>query len=245
MPTTVTYRIAEIGGALVGEFHLRSESGINPLSGGVVSEISSVLRQLDNVDPPHAILFRSTGRCFSAGADLKEIRCATPESFRRFMADILDMYAMLSEVRKPVISLVHADARGGGAALAFFSDFVIAAEDARFALPESHRGLAGGGYLMPRLVGKHRAAEMVLLGRTYSAREMHRMGLVTELCAAEALEASCAALCAELRTISPGAFAVGKRSLAAGLSVDLRAAMDAHVEAQTEAFLRARTGGLL
>jgi enoyl-CoA hydratase/carnithine racemase len=161
------------------------------------------------------------------------------------MADVLDMYAEMTEVRKPVISLVHADARGGGAAVALFSDFVIAADTARFALPEAHRGLAGGGYLMPRLVGRQRAAEMVMLGRTYSAADMLAMGLVNEVCAASEIEASAARLCAELGTIPPGSFAVSKRSLAAGLSVGLREAMAVHVEAQTEAFVLARSQGLV
>ncbi len=245
MPTSVTYSIREIGGVTAGEFHLASDSGVNPLSSTVVREIRERLKALDNLDPPHVLLVTAAGRCFSAGADLKEFNDITREGFRQYMADILAMYAEMAEVRKPIISLVHADARGGGAAVALFSDFVIAADQARFALPESHRGLAGGGYLMPRLIGKQRAAEMVLLGRTYSADDMLRLGLVNEVCPAAELEARAARLCAELGALSPGAFAVAKRSLAAGLFVGMREAMATHVEAQTEAFLRARATGLL
>jgi enoyl-CoA hydratase/carnithine racemase len=245
MPTTANYRVCEIGGIPVGEFHLQSDSGVNPLSSGVVTSINERLRSLDTIEPPLAILFRASGRCFSAGADLKEFKNITTDGFRQFMTDILAMYAAMAEVRKPVISLVHADARGGGAAVALFSDFVIAAEGAQFALPESHRGLAGGGYLMPRLIGKQRAAEMVLLGRSYSAAEMLQMGLVNEVCPSEELDERCAALCAELGKLSPGAFAVGKRSLAGGLFVGMREAMAIHVEAQTEAFLLARSKGML
>lgn len=245
MTTRLTYDLREMGGLSVGRFHLDSDSGVNPLSSPVVAELRERLHLLAAAEDAQAVLFSASGRCFCAGADLKEFRDITVEGFRTYMAEVLAMYAQMAELPKPVLSLVHADARGGGAALAFFSDFVIAAEDAQFALPEAHRGLAGGGYLMPRLVGRHRAAEMVLLGRSYGAREMLAMGLVTQVCPAVELEAAAQRLCAELAALSPGGFAVGKRSLAAGASLGLREAMAVHVEAQTEAFVAARSRGLL
>ncbi len=245
MPTRLSYRVRERAGVPVGEFRLSSDNGVNPLSSPVVAEIRERLQGLDNVDPPHALLFAATGRCFCAGADIKEFRDISVDGFRRYMTDVLAMYAEMAELRKPILSLVHADARGGGAAIALFSDFAIAARDAMFALPEVHRGLAGGGYLMPRLVGKHRAAEMVMLGRSYTAAEMAGMGLLTEVCGAEELEASADRLFGELAALAPGAFAVAKRSLAAGLGLPLRDAMAVHVEAQTTAFVQARERGLL
>ncbi len=126
---------------------------------------------LDGGGSIRALLFSSEGRSFCAGADVKEFRTFDATSFRRYMTDVLAMYAEMIELRKPIICRVHADARGAGAALAFCSDFVIAAEQVKFALPEAHRGLAGGGYLMPRLMGKHRAAEMVRSGATAAQTE--------------------------------------------------------------------------
>lgn len=251
MPTRVTYTLREIGGVSVGEFRLSSDSGVNPLSGATVAEIRARLRALDNTDPPHALIFAAEGRCFCAGADLKEFKDITVEGFRAYMTDVLSLYAEMVELRKPILALVHADARGGGAALAFCSDFAIAAGDAKFALPEVHRGLAGGGYLMPRLLGKHRATEMVMLGRSYSAEEAREMGLVAAVCPPDALEDAAAKLLAELGALAPGGLAVAKRSVAAGLSLvpgatgGMRQAMAVHVEAQTEAFVAARAQGLI
>ena len=93
-----------------------------------------------------------------------------------------------------------------------------------------------------RVLGKHRAAEMVLLGRTFSARVMLAWGLVNEVCAPEALDMRAQALCEELAAVPAGAVAVAKRSLAGGLALGLREAMDQHVAAQTEAFARGRAG---
>jgi enoyl-CoA hydratase/carnithine racemase len=205
-----------------------------------VEEIRATLRRLAPPGAAHGLLLSAEGRGFCAGADVKEFRTFGLTDFRRYMTDILAMYAEMTEFPKPIVSLVHADALGGGAALAFFSDFVIAAQGARFALPEVLRGMAGGGYLMPRLIGKHRAAEMVLLGRTFGADEMLAWGLINTVCPAAELAERAQALCEELASLSEGAFAVAKRSLSGGLGLGLREAMDRHVTAQTEAFAVAR-----
>ena len=245
MPTALSYQEFTVAGLVFGRFHLSSDSGVNPLSTHVVAELRARMRALDNDRPPHALVVSAEGRCFCAGADLKEFRGFDEPSFRAYMADVLAMYAEMIELRKPIVCEVHADARGGGAALALCSDFVIAADTARFALPEAHRGLAGGGYLMPRLIGKQRAAELVLLSREVTAAQMLQWGLVNEVCPAAELAARSAALCEELARLPAGAFAVGKQSLAAGLSIGLREAMALHVEVQTEAFVSARARGLV
>lgn len=245
MSTRLRYTERDAHGVRFGELHLASDSGVNPLSTAVVQGMRARLAAMRGADAPHALLVTAEGRCFCAGADVKEFRGFDARAFRDYMTEVLTLYAEMIELDRPIVSLVHADARGGGAAVALCSDFVIAADRARFALPEAHRGLAGGGYLMPRLVGKQLAAEMVLLGRDYSAEEMRRLGLVNDLCAVEALDARADALCAELARIPPSAFAVGKRSLAGGLTVGLREAMCWHVDAQTAAFASARAKGLV
>jgi len=240
MPTNTSMRERRAGGRVFVDLCLSSDSGVNPLSSGAVKQIRDTLRRLSADDTAHGLIIRAEGRCFCAGADVKEFRGFGLDDFRRYMTDILAMYAEMSEFPKPIVSLVHADALGGGAALAFFSDLVIAVESAKFGLPEVHRGLAGGGYLMPRLVGKHRAAEMVLLGRSFGASEMLAWGLVNQVCPAVEIEARAQALLEELAALDVGAFAVAKASLSGGLAVGMREAMDRHVTAQTKAFSRAR-----
>lgn len=268
-PTRLRVSTHDAHGRRWERLHLSSASGVNPLSGATVAALRSRLAAVDAAvaaeartagsgaphapdpaaqDPagaPHALLLTAEGRCFCAGADVKEFRGFDAAAFSTYMSDVLALYAEMVEVRRPVVCVVHADARGGGAALALCSDFVVAVEDARFALPESQRGLAGGGWLMPRLMGRQRAAEMVLLGREFTACEMASMGLVNRVCAVADLDATVDALCASLATMPPSAFGVGKRSLAGGLSVGLREAMDWHVRAQTEAFAQARAAGLV
>lgn len=266
-PTRVRITTHDAHGRRWERLHLSSVSGVNPLSGATVAALRARLAAIDAAvaaealqaradvahpqEPtstptvPHALLLTAEGRCFCAGADVKEFLGFDAPAFSGYMADVLALYAGMVEVRRPIVAVVHADARGGGAALALCSDFVVAAEHARFALPESHLGLAGGGWLMPRLMGRQRAAEMVLLGRAFTAGEMAAMGLVNRVCAAADLEAVVDELCASLATMPASAFGVGKRSLAGGLSVGLREAMDWHVRAQTQAFMQARAAGLV
>jgi enoyl-CoA hydratase/carnithine racemase len=228
------------GGRTFTEVRLVSVSGVNPLSSGTVAELRELMRTQAASGDRHGLFLRAQGRSFCAGADVKEFRTFGTEDFRGYMDAIMALYAEMLQFPQPIVSLVHADALGGGAALAFFSDLVIVVRGAKLGLPEVHRGLAGGGYLMPRLLGKQRAAEMVLLGRSLDADAALRLGLVTEVCEAGELEARAQAMAEELAALAPEGLAVAKASLAAGLSLDLLPAMQAHVRAQTEAFVRGR-----
>lgn len=243
MSTRVLYEERQAHGVRIGEMRLDSVNGMNPLSSATVREMHARFAALHADDAPHAVVLSAQGRFFCAGADVKEFRAFDAPAFREYMSGILALYAAMIEAARPVVCVVHADALGGGAALALCADFAIAAQGARFGFPESHRGLAGGGYLIPRLVGKHLAAEMVILGRSYGAGEMLAHGLLNRVCAPEALAACADELCAALAAIPASALRVAKRSLAGGLTVDLREAMQRHVDAQTAAFVVARAEG--
>jgi 2-(1,2-epoxy-1,2-dihydrophenyl)acetyl-CoA isomerase len=238
--TVVERRERSAGGRTFVELSLSSVSGVNPLSSATVAEIREAMRVTAADGQVHGLFIAAQGRSFCAGADVKEFRGFGIEDFRGYMTNILAMYMEMTRFPKPIVSLVHADALGGGAALAFFSDIVISVRSARFALPEVHRGLAGGGYLMPRLLGKQLAAEWVLLGRSFSAEDAHRTGLVNVVCEADELEAHAERFAAEFAALSAAGLAAAKQSLGAGLTMDLQAAMDAHVVVQTEAFAQAQ-----
>jgi len=238
--TAIERRERRVNGRTFLELRLSSASGVNPMSGSTVAGIRGILRtQAANPDL-HGLFISAEGRIFCAGADVKEFATFGVQEFRAYMTDILAMYLEMTQFPKPIASLVHADALGAGAALAFFSDFVLAAKTVRFGLPEVQRGLAGGGYLMARLLGRQLAAEWVLLGRLFTATDVQRMGLVNEVCDADELDARADALAVELAALQSSGLAVAKKSLAAGLSTDLASAMQQHVAAQTEAFKQMR-----
>lgn len=228
------------GGRAFTELCLVSDSGVNPLSGQTVAQLRAALRENAADDGCHGLFLRAEGAFFSAGADVKEFRRFGVEDFRAAMQNILALYAEMVRHPKPVVSLVQGDALGGGAALAFFSDYVIAVQGARFSFPEVHRGLAGGGYLMPRLLGRHRAAEMVLLGRPIDAARAQALGLVAEVCEPSDLDHGAQALAQEFAALAPSGLSVAKLGLALGLGDDLERNMAVHIEAQTQAFMAQR-----
>ncbi|WP_051952561.1 enoyl-CoA hydratase/isomerase family protein [Xenophilus azovorans] len=238
--TTFTRTERHAASRVFTEICLRSPSGVNPLSSGTVAELRNLLREQAARADRHGLFIRAEGRAFCAGADVKEFRSFDVDGFRAAMTGILALYMEMIRFPQPIVALVQGDALGGGAALAFCSDYTITVRGAAFGLPEVHRGLAGGGWLMPRLLGRHRAAEMVLLGRTLDARRALELGLVGEVCEADELDARAQALAEELGALAPTGLTVAKTSLAGGLGLDLGAAMEAHIEAQTRAFAQMR-----
>jgi enoyl-CoA hydratase/carnithine racemase len=220
------------------EVTLVSENGVNPLSQPTVARLRELLRTQSASHERHGVILRAEGRAFCAGADVREFRTFDAEGFRAALTGILGLYLDMIRFPQPIVCLVQGDALGGGAALAFCSDYVIATRGARFGLPEVQRGLAGGGYLMPRLLGKHRATEMVMLGRALDADAALRLGLVGEVCEPDEIEGRAQALADELAALAPEGLAVAKKSLAVGLGEDMDSAMQAHIEAQTQAFAR-------
>ncbi|MFM7270416.1 MAG: enoyl-CoA hydratase/isomerase family protein [Actinomycetes bacterium] len=114
--------------------------------------------------------------------------------FQRLMVAIQDC-------QKPVIAALNGTAAGGGAMLALAADLVVAADTARFVDVFASRGLVPDGgfaYLLPHIVGMHRAAEIVMLGDTISATEARDLGIVNRVVPAGELAATTAELAARL-----------------------------------------------
>jgi enoyl-CoA hydratase/carnithine racemase len=243
MTTTVTYAQRKLGDHIVGDLHLASANGYNPMSTATVAALRAELKRVDLEGSAHVVTLSSTGRAFSAGADLKEIRAKTVAELGAFISDTLALFDEMMAFSKPIIAVVHADALGAGAALAQFADFVIASDSARFGFPEALAGLAAPGYMTPRLMGRQMAAEMALTGARFSAQRMADLGQVNVVCAPEGLEAAVQDLVQRLAQVPASALALGKRSLRNGMTLPLREAMDCHVVLQMEALQRARAEG--
>jgi enoyl-CoA hydratase/carnithine racemase len=127
------------------------------------------------------ILTGAGDRAFSAGNDLKYQAAG---GSRGHVRSGFGGLAMRFDLNKPVIAAVNGVAMGGGFEMALACDIIIAAENARFALPEPRVGLAamsGGIQRLPRTIGMKRAMGMMLTGRHVPAREGYELGFVTAL----------------------------------------------------------------
>ncbi|GAA4864508.1 crotonase/enoyl-CoA hydratase family protein [Saccharopolyspora rosea] len=147
---------------------------------------------------------------FSAGMDLKAAaRGESPAVAGKGFAGLTE-----AETSKPLIAAVEGYAMGGGFELALACDLVVAAEDARFALPEVKRGLiAGGGGVirLPRRVPHHLAMELLLTGRTITAARARELGVVNRLTAGGGALSAALELAAEIGENAPLALAAVKR----------------------------------
>jgi enoyl-CoA hydratase/carnithine racemase len=153
---------------------------LNALSAGIRSGILEGLKKADADDAVRAVVITGSGdKAFCAGADIGDFDF-DPEKARGFLVAVLEVLSAPENTRKPVISAVNGIAYGGGFELAMASDFIIASDRARFAVPEIRLGLLPA-FAVARLqdiVGRAKAKEMSMLGDPVSAEEACRLGLV-------------------------------------------------------------------
>jgi 2-(1,2-epoxy-1,2-dihydrophenyl)acetyl-CoA isomerase len=141
----------------------------------------------------------------------------------------------LHELGKPTIAAVNGVAAGAGCNLALGCDLVIASEHARFSEIFSKRGLVvdfGGSWLLPRLVGMHRAKELVLLAEVIDVTEAERIGLVNRVVAPDQLETTVKEIATRLANMAPLALSASKRLLNQSFSVSMAEALDGENTAQ-------------
>jgi enoyl-CoA hydratase/carnithine racemase len=153
---------------------------LNALSAGIRQGILEGLRKADADDAIRvAILIGSGDKAFCAGADIGEFDF-DPEKARSFLIAAIEVLAVPENTRKPVICAVNGIAYGGGFELAIASDFIIASDRARFAVPEIKLGLLPGFAIvrLQDIVGRAKAKEMSMLGEPLSAEEACRLGVV-------------------------------------------------------------------
>jgi 2-(1,2-epoxy-1,2-dihydrophenyl)acetyl-CoA isomerase len=188
-----------------------------------------------------AVVLTGAGGTFCAGGDLSGATSETgadPESARRAMSESVGVACLaLHTLPKPVIAAVEGTAAGAGANLAFGCDLVVAGASARFGEVFIHRALSvdsGGSWLLPRLVGLHRAKELVFLGDWIGADDALRFGLVNRVVADAAALAEAQGLARRLAAASPAALARSKRALDAAFERSFEAALDDEADAIAE-----------
>jgi 2-(1,2-epoxy-1,2-dihydrophenyl)acetyl-CoA isomerase len=183
-----------------------------------------------------AVVLTGAGRAFCAGQDLRERLepDAAPlavELRERYNPLVLAM----RRLEKPIVGAINGVAAGAGASLAFACDLRIAAEDASFVLAFGRVGLvpdSGATWLLPRLVGAARAAELAMLDAPLAAADAERWGLVSRVVPADRLLSEAQGLAARLAASAPRALALTKRALNRAADLDLDAALEYEADLQ-------------
>ena len=172
----------------VGLATLDRPKALNALNSELIGELNRALDGFEADDGIGAIVIAGGERAFAAGADIKEMR---PKTYMdAFFGDFIGPWDRVARCRKPVIAAVGGYALGGGCELAMMCDILIAAETAKFGQPEIQLGIfpgSGGTQRLPRAIGKAKAMDLILTGRTMDAGEAERAGLVSRIVAPDAL----------------------------------------------------------
>ena len=192
--------LTKIDGA-IGQLTLNRPEKLNPLSTATLEELARAARWFDTQSGVKVVIVRGAGKSFSAGADLASFSQEQEISTREAADRGREMADALESMRAVTIAAIQGWCVGGGLVVAAACDLRVAAQDARFSIPEVDLGipLAWGG--IPRLVreiGPALTKELVLTCRPFDADEARAAGFLNRTVPAEELEATVSELARSL-----------------------------------------------
>jgi len=218
----------------------------NALTPALVAELVALFDEAGASLETRAIVVTGAGTTFCRGTDARAARPrppapsgapARPAGFIAWLirTGVQRLITAVRECEKPVVAAVRGLAADAGLYLALSCDFVVAADDARFAVHFVQRGLVpdgGGIYLLPRIVGPQRAKEILLLGEPVPAADALALGLVNRVVPADALESAALEVAGRLAKGPTKAFGLVKLLLNRSLDSDVGAAFHDEAAAQ-------------
>jgi 2-(1,2-epoxy-1,2-dihydrophenyl)acetyl-CoA isomerase len=219
----------------VGRLAFDRPDAHNTLNDRMSRELVDAVHDLVSDDTVRAIAVTGNGPVFNTGADLTMLSGDGSDELRlRSLASNLhEFVGQLVRAPKPVVTGINGVAAGGGLGPAICGDIVLITDSARLEFAYPRIGLSGDGgstYLLPRLVGRRRAQELVFRDEPVAAEEAADIGLVTETVSANALEARLEAEAERLASGPTRAHAATKRLLAESFDNSLSAQLDAEAE---------------
>lgn len=224
---------------------LNRPAALNALTAAMGHEFRSAIGEASERGA-RAIVVTGAGRAFCAGGDLREMQMMAQKEGRldAFFDEPLHLIhgciRLIRETPLPVIAAVNGVATGGGCNLALACDLVIAAESAQFNQAFIKIGLTpdcGGTYILPRLVGLRRAAELLMTGEMVSARRAAEMGMINSVVDDAQLMSEALGLANRLASAPTAALGRIKRLLDQSATNDYNAQLDLEHKAQLQSGL--------
>lgn len=202
---------------------------LNALDREMGEALSAAIGLVERDEAAKVVMLRGAGRAFCAGGDVaamaRGISAGESEAtLREIAAAVHKVVIELTRLPIPIVCAVQGPAFGAGFSLALACDFVIAASDARFCQAFARLGASpdsGSTYFLPRLVGRHVANQIVMLGEEVSAEEGSRLGFVNQVVEGSDLEEAAADLSRRLADGPARALELSKRLIQSGLHQSL------------------------
>jgi enoyl-CoA hydratase len=195
-------------------------------------ELARIFPEIGGDPEAHVVILTGEGDAFSAGGDIHTLHSSltNQERWIESMFEAREILFSVIDLDRPVIAKINGAAIGLGATLALVCDIVIAKDSAKIADPHVKVGLSagdGGAIIWPALIGYAKAKRYLLTGDVISGREAAEIGLISESCAADQLDARVAAIADQLVKGAAVAIRLTKKSV----NMDLRQRLDALIEA--------------
>ena len=192
----------------------------------------------NNTNEDRVVVITGAGGAFCSGADIGG-GAVSDQNGLASMRHVGDVCLALHALPQPVIAKVGGVAAGAGLNLALGCDLIVAGDDARFSEIFARRGLSvdfGGSWVLPRLVGLHKAKELVLFAEIIGAKEAQEIGIVNRVVPASELDAFVDDWAARLASGPPLALTMSKRLLDQSSAVSLAQALESEALAQNVNF---------
>jgi len=226
--------------------HLNRPEQMNAFSKEMIDLWIEALTEIRDNEDVHIGVLTGNGKAFCAGGDVKSmIRNegfmgktkgeqddfrSTPMAVKNSLwKNIQRIPLLMDEIDKPMIAAINGAAIGAGLDMALMCDYRIASDRAKLGETYINAGIVpgdGGGYYLPRIVGKEKALEMFWTGKIYSAEEAKEMGLVREVVAAEELDKAVRQFCSVILEKPQQVIRMIKRIVNEGESMSLRQSLD-------------------
>lgn len=211
----------------------------NAMNPTMFGELREAFRQISaNPDADRVVVVTGAGGAFCSGADLSELDQVTIHQLS-WMRQVGEAAAALHNLPQPVIAKVVGVAAGAGCNLALGCDLIVASDDARFTEIFAKRGLTidfGGSYVLPRLIGIHKAKELAFFADIISAKEALDLGIVNRVVPAGDIDAFVDDWARRLAAGPPLALSMTKKLLNQSYSATVEQALENEAQAQTVNF---------
>ncbi|EHP42764.1 enoyl-CoA hydratase [Cupriavidus basilensis OR16] len=219
---TTTRSSEPVAQAGSGPFHIEVRDGVaelaiahppvNALDSAGWHALAAAIERLGRDDAVRVIVLRGEGRGFCAGVDIKEL-AAHPQRIVSVNAGNYATFRAVHRNPKPVIAAVHGFVLGGGIGICGAADILIAAECARFGVPEIDRGAMGGGAHLQRMFGVQKVRAMYFTGDMIDAAEAYRLGAVERVVPRSALRDTALEMARRIAQKSPAMVRLAKEAL--------------------------------
>jgi len=199
---------------------------VNVFNIEMMDEINATLRDWIEEKDLKVVLFNAEGKCFSAGVDVAEhMGDLAPKMIESFHG----IFRLMDRLGAVTVASVYGSCLGGGCEVAIFCDLVIADDTAKFGQPEIQVGVLPpiAAQIMPRIIGRKAAMDLILSGRIISAQEALGMGLINKTVAKGDLSQETESFISPYLSLSAEVLRITKKTIKAGLMDDFEPSLKA------------------